>query len=511
MNQEKNSISILIAALGGEGGGTLTDWIAEAARLSGMRVQCTSIPGVAQRTGATTYYIELAQEDSEQALALTPMPGMVDLVIASELIEAARVLQAGYITPNRTTLIASEHRVFATSEKSHSGDGRYDEVRAADAVKALAKTTIMFDMDKAVSVTKSAISSIMFGAVAGSGLLPINRSVFEKVIESSGFAVKANLSGFSLAYDLAGGVKLDPALGNLALPLGLTSSELGVEGLILQSQHIFPVNAHFFIEEGIRRLADYQNIGYARLYIERLKFLLNISSDDPAQLNNELLPETARYLALRMSFDDLIKVAHLKTRRTRYERVYKEAGVEPGSVVTITEYFKPGLEEFCGFLPPSMAKPIIHWAKKREILEKFNFGVHLKTSSISGFSLLWLVSKLKVIRRFGYRYAAEQESIKEWLNLIDLSRKISYNFALEVALSARVIKGYSGTYRESLGDFDMLMNDVVKQAIAINTDASSILRGGVQLCLKKNHAKEQNMNGNSQPISFFDKNLIKKS
>ena len=74
MNQDKNSISILIAALGGEGGGTLTDWIAEAARLSGMRVQCTSIPGVAQRTGATTYYIELAQEDSEQALALTPMP-----------------------------------------------------------------------------------------------------------------------------------------------------------------------------------------------------------------------------------------------------------------------------------------------------------------------------------------------------------------------------------------------------------------------------------------------------
>ena len=479
--------------------------------MNGMRVQCTSIPGVAQRTGATTYYIEIAQKDSAQALALTPMPGMVDLVVASELIEAARVLQAGFITPNRTTLIASEHRVFSTSEKSHTGDGRYDEERAADAVQKLAKSAIMFDMNKTVSVTKSAISSVMFGAVAGSGLLPIDRSIFEKVIESSGFAVKANLSGFSLAYDLASGSKLDPALIDLALPISLALPEDDIESLIAKSQKIFPANAHLFLEEGIRRLADFQNIDYAKLYLERLSFLLGTPPSDYDQPNDELLSETARYLALRMSFDDLIKVAHLKTRRSRFERVYKEAGVEAGSVVTITEYFKPGLEEFCGFLPPSLAKPIIHWAKKRGLLERLNFGLHLKTSSISGFSLLWLVSKLKVIRRFGYRYAAEDESIKAWLNLIDQSQKISYKFALEVALSARIIKGYSGTYRESLGDFDILMNDIVKPAIAINSDASISLSAGVQLCLKKNHAEEKNMNGNLQTISFFDKNLVKKS
>src|SRR5262249_32902831 len=52
-------ISILIAALGGEGGGVLTDWIVAAAAELGFPVQSTSIPGVAQRTGATTYYIEI--------------------------------------------------------------------------------------------------------------------------------------------------------------------------------------------------------------------------------------------------------------------------------------------------------------------------------------------------------------------------------------------------------------------------------------------------------------------
>jgi indolepyruvate ferredoxin oxidoreductase beta subunit len=47
-------VKLLIAALGGEGGGVLTDWIVRAATLAGYPVQSTSIPGVAQRTGATT-------------------------------------------------------------------------------------------------------------------------------------------------------------------------------------------------------------------------------------------------------------------------------------------------------------------------------------------------------------------------------------------------------------------------------------------------------------------------
>ena len=50
--------SILIAALGGEGGGVLSGWTLTAIRNAGYLAQSTSIPGVAQRTGATTYYIE---------------------------------------------------------------------------------------------------------------------------------------------------------------------------------------------------------------------------------------------------------------------------------------------------------------------------------------------------------------------------------------------------------------------------------------------------------------------
>src|SRR5262249_41629199 len=57
--QGARPLTILIAARGGEGGGVLTDWIVTAAASQGFPVQSTSIPGVAQRTGATTYHIEL--------------------------------------------------------------------------------------------------------------------------------------------------------------------------------------------------------------------------------------------------------------------------------------------------------------------------------------------------------------------------------------------------------------------------------------------------------------------
>ena len=112
--------TLLIAALGGEGGGVLMNWIVAAAHLRNFPVQATSVPGVAQRTGATTYYIELvAATDAGPVpvMSLSPTPGEVDIVIATELAEAARVMTGGYVTPERTTLIASTARHYLTLEK----------------------------------------------------------------------------------------------------------------------------------------------------------------------------------------------------------------------------------------------------------------------------------------------------------------------------------------------------------------------------------------------------------
>ena len=105
MNLPERPITILIAALGGEGGGVMADWLMEAATQSGLPAQATSIPGVAQRTGATTYYLEIYPAKRtdlggrEPVLSLTPSPGNVDIMVASELVEAGRAMTNGYRQP----------------------------------------------------------------------------------------------------------------------------------------------------------------------------------------------------------------------------------------------------------------------------------------------------------------------------------------------------------------------------------------------------------------------------
>ena len=106
-------ITLLICALGGEGGGLLTEWLVDIARASGYAAQSTSIPGVAQRTGATTYYLEvfpvpLARLGGRRPVfSLNPVPGAIDVMVSSELLETTRQIGNGMVSPGRTLVITS--------------------------------------------------------------------------------------------------------------------------------------------------------------------------------------------------------------------------------------------------------------------------------------------------------------------------------------------------------------------------------------------------------------------
>ena len=158
-------IKLLIAALGGEGGGVLTNWIVSAAEAAGYPVQSTSIPGVAQRTGATTYYIEIFPVKAAElggkrpVLALTPGVGDIDIAVASELLEAGRTVANGFVTPERTHLIASTSRLYAMDEKIAMGDGRFDQDKLIKIVTDNARDALLIDMERA-GASKAARSSM---------------------------------------------------------------------------------------------------------------------------------------------------------------------------------------------------------------------------------------------------------------------------------------------------------------------------------------------------------------
>ncbi len=201
------SINILVGALGGDGGGVLCDWIIAAAHAQGLGVQATQIPGVAQRTGATTYYLEVMPTRGPQpaVLALNPAIGEVDVALATELLEAGRMIFNGFVTPERTTLIASTHRVLAISERTAMGDGGFDVGRLLRAVKERSKAQILFDMDQVAEESGGVINAVLLGALAGSGKLPIPDTAFEAAIREGGKAVDTNLAAFAFGRGHARG------------------------------------------------------------------------------------------------------------------------------------------------------------------------------------------------------------------------------------------------------------------------------------------------------------------
>ena len=197
--------AIAVMAMGGQGGGVLVDWIVALIEGQGWLAQSTSVPGVAQRTGATIYYVEHGSDGSGRrpVLSLMPVPGEVDIVIGAELMEAGRAMQRGLVTPDRTTLIASSHRAYAVSEKIAPGDGAGDPAKVHEAARAASKQFLAFDMAAIAEQSESVISAALFGALAASGALPFPRAAYEATIREAGVGVEASLRAFGRAYDAA--------------------------------------------------------------------------------------------------------------------------------------------------------------------------------------------------------------------------------------------------------------------------------------------------------------------
>jgi len=448
-------ITILIAALGGEGGGVLADWIIAAATARDYPVQSTSIPGVAQRTGATTYYVEIypvevSELDSRRpVMTLTPAPCYVDVMVASELIEAGRAMQNGFVTRDRTTLIASTHRIYTVAEKMQMGDGRFDSEIVLKAARELAKRAILFDMQAQANAAGTVISAVMFGALAGSGTLPLSRGDCEAAIRSGGKGAEASLKGFAAGFDSAVG----SASGKTVTPAvkGLSGPE--------RVRQTFPEATRAMLEEGAARCAGFQDRGYARLYLDRLEPIVNL---DHAADGYKLTNETGRFLALWMCYEDVIRVADLKTRRSRFERVRKEVQAKSHEPVHIVEFLKPGVGEFAAVLPRFLAGPLKGLAERSGLASKLNIGMHVKTTSISGFFLLRMLAWLSPFRPLTSRWHEEQVLIGRWLVAIATAAKRDAGLALEIALCGRLIKGYGDTHQRGKGNFLRILDTLVE-------------------------------------------------
>ncbi len=467
--QPQGIISLAILAMGGEGGGVLADWLVDLAEHNGHWAQTTSVPGVAQRTGATVYYIEMYPQAASPTgqlpvMALSPFPGEVDIVLASELMEAGRALQRGLVDADKTTFIASTHRVYSMTERIAMGDGRVDEAKLLAGAQAAAQLFISADFAQLAEQAGSLIAPALYGALAACERLPFSRAQFEATIERSGVGVKTSLKAFAAGFDAAKQVLQPhtPPAAEVTPPALPLHRQVGLklQALAHSLESAFAPSTHAVIAAGLTRLADYQDVGYATLYAQRLQDMAQAlaSASLAPTLADEILHESARHLALWMSYEDTVRVADLKTRRSRFARVSQEVSLSETQLIDIHEFMHPRLEEIADTLPAGLGRWLLSSKAARAVVGRFTQkGRVVQTSSLRGFLLLYFVASLRRIRPVSLRYQTEQQRIEAWWAQALQLLPQHADLALEVLRTQQLVKGYGDTHTRGWRHFEKLM------------------------------------------------------
>ncbi|MGW9211539.1 indolepyruvate oxidoreductase subunit beta family protein [Embleya sp. NPDC055664] len=508
-------ITIAILAMGGEGGGVLADWIVAVAETARYTAQSTSVAGVAQRTGATVYYVELFPAPdaelpeggrAEPILALFPTPGEVDIVIASELMEAGRAIQRGFCTPDRTALIASTHRVYAITERIAMGDGRVDGDLLLDAAHRGARRFVGADFLELAGQAGSVISASLFGALAGMGELPFDRSLFEDAVRAAGKGVESSLAAFALGYDAARQPPPRPGRpraaggGPVAVTIGSRPpADPAVEAANAEERRRraladtdptrlvgpalrdraarvaeFPEAARSMLLHGCERTAVYQNPSYTDRYLDRVARVGALEHDPRGEAR--LTTETARHAALWMCYQDTIQVGLQKIRRRRIEDIRERARTEPGQPMQVREYLHPQLEEITDTLPARVGDPLSRSALFGRLVARLTRnGMVVNTTGVVGYTMLWTMAGMRPLRPRSGRFGREQAAIDAWLDLVVETASSDYALACEIVECRRVVKGYGDTYRHGSESFAILLD--AARELRGRDDAATVLAG----------------------------------
>lgn len=516
-SQGNRPITLAILALGGEGGGVLADWIVGVAEHAGWYAQNTSVAGVAQRTGATVYYVEMfpphAQDAghngatsvrSEPVMSIFPTPGEVDVVITSELMESGRAIQRGFSTADRTTLITSTNRVYSIDEKIAMGDGRVDDAELLAGARRASKRLVAADFMELAEQAGSVISASLFGALAGSGALPFSREQFEQPIRSFGKAVEQSLAAFSAGFDAATAAAVAEQQGTEGTPQPEAASASGsapvlpmaswpgasAEGTsraterrkatreqerteiaatdpaslvgpelrpLAERVRELPTAARSMVLHGLVRTAVYQDLAYAERYLGRVTRFAAVDPDRDGEAR--LTREAARHVALWMCYQDTIQVALQKTRRGRMERIRTEAHARPGQLVQVHEFLHPQIDEITDTMPTRLGA----WMLRSKAVQKVvhattHKGMILNTSSVLGYTLLSTMARARPLRPRSLRFGREQVEIDQWIEQALEAANVDADLAREIVECQRVLKGYGSTYSHGSESFAKLMS-----------------------------------------------------
>jgi indolepyruvate ferredoxin oxidoreductase beta subunit len=296
----------------------------------------------------------------------------------------------------------------------------------------------------------------------------MQRMAFEAAIHRGGVGVKESVAAFNAGFAAAEGA---PSVVQVPAQTKVISAALAP---LLAEADGFGDPARMYVHAGIERLADYQDLDYAREYLAKVKPIAEIDKRHGG--GGKLLAETARELALGMAYEDTVRVAELKIRPSRFARVRQEVQATDGQIIEIAEFLHPRVQEIADTLPEGLGRWLLNTGWARRFVERFTTkGRVVKTSSIRGFLQLYFVAALKPTRRRSLRFAVEQKFLSEWLRTIETVAATNVALATEIATTRTLVKGYSDTHERGKARYEMLMQ-MLPQIMETTDPAATLAR-----------------------------------
>jgi indolepyruvate ferredoxin oxidoreductase beta subunit len=326
-------------------------------------------------------------------------------------------------------------------------DGRFDSERIADALRALSRRAVVFDMEAVRARHRAAISAVIFGALAGSGALPLSREACETAIRAAGIGVPQSLAAFAEALARASEGVVPAGKPAASRPEAPIPDRLG------RRLDEMPQAVREIARSGVEQLVAYQDERYALRFVERVERVANAAAGREAG-NEDAVRETARSLALWMAYDDIIHVASLKSRASRFARIRREVMARDGEVVRVRDFLRPGTAEVAAILPRRLGA----WLERRSLVRPASkpagVSLTLHTSSVAGMLAMRALAALRPLRPHSLRFAREAAAIEDWLALVERTLAVQdADAALDLAKLPRLMRGYGETHAQGRATF----------------------------------------------------------
>ena len=345
-----------------------------------------------------------------------PVPGELDIVLASELMEAGRAIQRGLVTPDRTTLIASTNRVYSMTEKTAIADGRVDAAKADRGRHGGGQSFRAWRFRSHRGRCPQRDQRLAVRRAGGHRCVAISaRTVRGRDSQAAAWAWNRVWPRLLPDFDAA----TAPAPAAIA---DAKAREAPRSGRALASarganrERVSRGRAATFCLRAssgwlIIRMSQYA----PTIWIGSKPFATWTRNTETAI--SRCSAKRRRYLALWMSYEDAIRVADLKIRRTRFERVHQECARRSGAAGADQRIpASAHRRKLRTLFPPDSDTGCSARAGCGSIVERFTRnGKIVQTTSLRGFLQLYMVAALRAVRRKSLRFEKEQKRIAEWL------------------------------------------------------------------------------------------------